>query len=111
MQFSPFTFHDGTFAFWYGQVNGKVTGAVFKGSGHLHITPPTAEEKHNLSIRTFADEFDEDFDEVVLRFTDATSDELRKAFGGHGQVSRTALMGETLRSYKDCCAITPKVHI
>ena len=37
-----------SFAF-YGEVNGKVTGAVFKGEGHLHITPPTAEERHNLS--------------------------------------------------------------
>jgi hypothetical protein len=44
-----FTFKSGSFTF-YLPINGKVTGAVFHGSGHLHITPPTAEERHNLSI-------------------------------------------------------------
>ncbi len=79
-----FTFGSGSFAF-YGQVNGKVTGAVFRGQGHLHITPPTAEERHNLSIFTHTEEFDEDFDEVVLRFTDSTAGELHAASTGAGQ--------------------------
>ena len=65
---ATFTFRSGSVAF-YGQVNGKVTGAVFKGNGHLHITPPTAEERHNLSLLMHTEEFDEDFDQVVLRFT------------------------------------------
>jgi len=81
---ATFTFHNGSFAF-YGQVNGKVTGAVFRGEGHLHITPPTAEERHNLSILNQTEEFDEDFDQVVLRFTDSTADELHKAATGAGQ--------------------------
>ena len=81
---ATFTFRSGNFAF-YGQVNGKVTGAVFKGDGHFHITPPTAEERHNLSIVNHSEEFDEDFDEVVLRFTDGTDSELRKASAGPGQ--------------------------
>jgi len=75
------TFHRGSFAF-YGEVNGKVTGAVFKGQGHLHITPPTAQERHNLQIMAHATEFDEDFDQVVLRFTDGTAAELHKASAG-----------------------------
>jgi hypothetical protein len=62
-----------------------VTGAVFKGEGHLHITPPTAQERHNLSIVRHSEEFDEDFDQVVLRFTDGTAAELRKASVGPGQ--------------------------
>jgi hypothetical protein len=74
---ATFTFRSGGFGF-YGEVNGKVTGAVFKGEGHLHINPPTVEERHNLFIVTHAEEFDEDFDEVVLRFTDATAAELHK---------------------------------
>jgi hypothetical protein len=78
-----FTFHQGNFAF-YGEVNGKVTGAVFRGDGHLHITPPTAEERHNLSLVTHTEEFDADFDQVVLRFTDDTATELRKAATGKG---------------------------
>src|ERR1700735_1921709 len=75
---ATFTFSSGSFAF-YGQVNGKVTGAVFRGEAHLHISPPSAEERHNLSILNHTEEFDEDFDEVVLRFTDSTADELHKA--------------------------------
>lgn len=81
---ATFTFRSGSVAF-YGQVNGKVTGAVFRGEGHLHITPPTAEERHNLSIQTHNEQLDDDFDEVVLRFTDSTADELRKASTGAGQ--------------------------
>jgi hypothetical protein len=81
---ATFTFRHGNFAF-YREVNGKVTGAVFKGEGHLHITPPTAQERHNLSILNHAEEFDEDFDKVVLRFTDATAAELRKGSAGKGE--------------------------
>jgi hypothetical protein len=80
---ATFTFRSGSFAF-YGEVNGKVTGAVFKGDGHLHVTPPSAQERHNLSIVNHAEEFDEDFDKVVLRFTDSTAAELRKAATGKG---------------------------
>ena len=81
---ATFIFRRGAIAF-YGEVNGKVTGAVFKGEGHLHITPPTAQERHNLSISTHAEEFEEDFDEVVLRFTDATTTELHKGSAGKGE--------------------------
>ena len=80
---ATFTFRSGSVEF-YGQVNGKVTGAVFRGEGHLHITPPTAEERHNLSIQTHSEQVDEDFYEVVLRFTDSTAGELRKASTGAG---------------------------
>ncbi len=81
---ATFTFRRGDFAF-YGEVNGKVTGAVFKGDGHLHITPPTAEERHSLMILNKSEEFDEDFDQVVLRFTDATAAELHKGSTGKGE--------------------------
>ena len=86
-----FTFTTGNIAF-YSEVNGKVTGAVFKGQGHLHLAPPTAEERHNLKILNESEEFDEDFDQVVLRFTDATAAELRKGAvagsGGAGTADR-----------------------
>jgi hypothetical protein len=78
---ATFTFTSGDFAF-YPEVNGKVTGAVFRGAGHLHLAPPNAEERHNLLILNKAPEFDEDFDQVVLRFTDDTAAELRKASAG-----------------------------
>jgi hypothetical protein len=96
---AAFTFRSGSFAF-YGEVNGKVTGAVFKGDGHLHITPPTEQEKHNLSILNHTDQFDEDFDKVVLRFTDATAAELRKAATGKGEPdSAYSKEAEGLRDY------------
>ncbi len=96
---AEFTFRSGSFAF-YGPVNGKVTGAVFKGQGHLHITPPTPEERHNLSLVMHSEEFDEDFDQVVLRFTDSTADELRKASTGSGQPDNSySKAAEEIRSF------------
>ncbi len=71
----------GDFAF-YGEVNGKVTGAVFRGQGHLHLTPPSPEERHNLAVLTKAEEFDDDFDQLVLRFTDGTAAEIHAAATG-----------------------------
>jgi Peptidase family M1 domain len=73
-----FTFTRGDFEF-FGEVNGKVTGAVFGGVGHFHLTPPTTIERHNLQILTKKPEYDEDFTQIVLRFTDGTAEELRKA--------------------------------
>jgi hypothetical protein len=81
---ATFTFSSGSFAF-YSEVNGKITGAVFKGEGHLHITPPSVQERHNLSIAAHTEEFDEDFDQAVLRFTDETAPELRKGSTGKGE--------------------------
>ncbi len=78
-----FTFHHGEFAF-YNEVNGKVTGAVFKGEGHFHLEPPTVEEKHNLAILNHSDAFDEDFDQLILRFSDATAVEIHKGASGKG---------------------------
>ena len=83
---ATFTFTSGSFAF-YNAVNGKVTGAVFRGQGHLHITPPTAEERHNLSIVAKTEEFDEEFGQAVLRFTDGTAAELEKAATGKGEAN------------------------
>ena len=75
------TFRSGSFAF-YKEVNGKITGAVFKGDGHVHITPPTAAERHNLAIQTGSEEFDDEFDHALLRFTDGTGAEIRKGSAG-----------------------------
>ena len=84
---ATFTFKSGSFQF-YAEVNGKVTGAVFRGDGHLHITPPNAEERHNLNLLNHSEEFDEDFDQLVLRFTDDTAAELHKASAGKGNDDR-----------------------
>ena len=77
---ATFTLTQGELEF-FGEVNGKVTGAVFQGKGHLHLTPPTAIERHNMEILTKRPEFDEDISQVVFRFSDGTAEELHKAAG------------------------------
>jgi hypothetical protein len=88
---ATFTFTRGDFAF-FGEVNGKVTGAVFGGSGHFHLTPPTAVERHSLEVLTKKSEYDEDFSQVVLRFTDGTAEELRKAATPNSSPSSSGLV-------------------
>ena len=83
---ATFTFHSGSFALC-GEVNGKITGAVFRGSGSLHLVPPTDQEKHSLSLLTKQPDLDETFSTAVLRFTDATGDEIRKAAAAQGLAS------------------------
>lgn len=60
-------------------VNGKVTGAVFVGDGIFLLNPPTASEKKSLKLLTKEDDFNERFERLVLRFTDSTYDEIKKA--------------------------------
>ena len=60
-------------------VNGKVTGAVFTGEGNLVLDPPLKDEKRSLKLLTKEDGFVENFNNLVLRFTDTTYDELKKA--------------------------------
>jgi hypothetical protein len=60
-------------------VNGKVTGAVFTGDGIFLLVPPTDTERKSLKYLTKEDEFNEKFERLVIRFTDATYEELKKA--------------------------------
>ena len=74
------TFHlrSGTVCF-VSPVQGKVTGAVFVGDGAMSFDPPTASERRSLKLLTKSDEFTETFSHLVLRFTDSTYDEIKKA--------------------------------
>jgi hypothetical protein len=60
-------------------VQGKVTGAVFVGDGSMSLTPPIPVEKGMLRLLTKEDTFNENFNRLVLRFTDATYEELKKS--------------------------------
>jgi len=73
------TFHlrSGTVCF-LAAVNGRVTGAVFVGDGNLALSPPDF-ERSMLKYLTKEDEFSENFSRLVLRFTDLSYDELKKA--------------------------------
>jgi hypothetical protein len=73
------TFHlrSGTVCF-VPPVQGRVTGAVFVGDGNFVIAPPTS-EAGMLKLLTKENEFSESFTHLLLRFTDATYDEIKKA--------------------------------
>jgi hypothetical protein len=80
-----FTFDSGTFAF-LAPVNGKVTGLVFLGSGTFSLTPEQWHEQQNLSALTKSIRLDESFSSLVLRFTDNTYEEIKKAGVSQGTV-------------------------
>jgi len=65
---ATFQFQKGTITF-LSPVEGVVTGAIFIGEGHFNLKPVTTLDAHELSRRIGADEVNEDFTEVVLRFT------------------------------------------
>ena len=73
-----FHLHSGTVCFTPA-VNGKVTGAVFTGDGTMTLDPPNDTERRSLKLLTKSDEFNEAFEHLVLRFTDTTYDEIKKA--------------------------------
>jgi hypothetical protein len=76
-----FQFDSGQFYF-YAPVEGKVTGAVFEGTGRFQLAPKATSEKHSLSLLTKSDSMSQDFTMLLLRFTDGTADEIRKASTG-----------------------------
>jgi hypothetical protein len=74
------TFHlrSGTVCF-VTPVQGKVTGAVFTGDGNFVLDPLLESERKSLKLLTKEDEFSENFTQAVLRFTDSTFDDIKKA--------------------------------
>ena len=75
---ATFNLQSGTVCF-LSPVQGKVTGAVFVGEGNMVLEPPIAAERQSLKLLTRSDEFVEKYDHLVLRFSDATDSEIKKA--------------------------------
>ena len=75
---ATFHLHSGTVCF-VPAVQGKVTGAVFVGQGSMTLDPPSGAERRSLKLLTKSDEFNETFQHLVLRFTDSTYEEIKKA--------------------------------
>jgi Peptidase family M1 domain len=73
-----FRFRSGTVCF-AAPVNGKVTGAVFDGDGSFLLNPPSESERKSLQFLSKEAEFHERFERLLLRFTDSTYDDLKKA--------------------------------
>jgi hypothetical protein len=59
-------------------VLGRVAMAVFVGQGSLHLEPAVPLEANYLQLLTESRVLDEEFDNVVLCFTDGTFEELKK---------------------------------
>ena len=68
MDAATFHFQKGTLTL-LNPVNGVVTGAIYIGEGHLKLKPITLLDAAELKRRSGTEEVDEDFSEVVFRFT------------------------------------------
>jgi len=68
-------FDDGLLAFFL-PLDGKITGAIFSGRGHVLATPRDPVEKQQLAHFLGTPVLDQDFTTAYLRFTDDTADEL-----------------------------------
>jgi hypothetical protein len=97
-----FTFSDGTF-YLYSEVNGKVTGAVFLGTGSLHVEPPTTMERRQLKMVMKTETLDQPFTSAVFAFTDGTAAELQK-----GSVARAEGSGSAIQQMQEAQALFRK---
>lgn len=69
---ATFEFTQGTLTY-VAPVEGKVTGAIFLGEGHFTLKPVTEIDRKELMRRIHAGQVDEDFSEIVFRFTGEAS--------------------------------------
>jgi len=76
-----FYFEQGDFYF-YASVDGHITGAVFVGKGRFDLTVKDAGEQRSLALLTKSAGMSQEFTTLVLRFTDGTAEEIRKASVG-----------------------------
>jgi hypothetical protein len=69
---------DGTIAFT-ADVDGRITGAFFRGEGEILLSPPDSTERRSLAFFTGAAILEERFSTAYLRFDDDVYDELRSS--------------------------------
>ena len=79
------SFEQGRLAFLQA-FEGRVTGAVFSGRGHVLAAPRDIVEKQQMAHFLGAPVLDEDFTSACLRFTDDTANELQRQLR-HAEVS------------------------
>jgi hypothetical protein len=70
---------EGTLAF-FSPLDGRITGAVFSGSGHALALPRNPVEKQQMGYFLGAPVLDQDFFSAYLRFTDDSANELLSQF-------------------------------
>jgi hypothetical protein len=88
-------FQTGTMTF-LSPVHGVVTGAIFLGEGHFNLKPVTVLDAEELKRRVGSSEFDEDFTEIIFRFT---RDERMKFFAGMGDQMDTPQEAATVLAH------------
>jgi hypothetical protein len=86
---ATFQFQKGTLTFLT-PVDGVVTGAIFIGEGHFNLKPVLPLDARELSRRIGAAEVNEDFTEVVFRFTPEGHSKFLSALGDKTQASSEA---------------------
>ena len=79
-----FHFHKGTITL-LNPVDGVVTGMIFVGEGHFNLKPVTRLDAEQLKRVTNAEEINEDFSEVVFRFSDEPQKKFLTGFGEETQ--------------------------
>ncbi len=77
------TFEEGRICF-FSPLDGRVTGAVFSGRGHILAAPRDPVEKQQLALFTGAPLLDQSISSAYLRFTDETAAELQRQFQNVG---------------------------
>jgi hypothetical protein len=73
------SFEEGTLAF-FSPLDGRITGAVFSGRGHLVAAPRDPVEKQQMGRFLRSPVLDQVIGSAYLRFTDGTADELLSQF-------------------------------
>lgn len=68
-------FDEGKFAF-FSALDGRISGVVFSGRGHILAAPRDPVEKQQMALFVGTPVLDEDFTSAYLRFSDDTSSEL-----------------------------------
>ena len=87
-------------------VAGKITGAVFVGDGRFTLEPPLATERASLKLLTKDSAFVENFQQMVVRFTDGNYDEIKKNSGSSTHPCDGGLLQDNLQRCGSVCATT-----
>ena len=73
-----FTLHSGTLCL-LAPADGVVTGAVFSGNGSISLETDSETEREQIKLLTKEPFLHEEFERLVLRFSDLTSEEIRQS--------------------------------
>src|SRR5579862_456596 len=74
-----FSLDDGTIAFT-SDIDGRITGAFFRGDGEVLLSPPNPTERRSLAFFTGAAILEEKFSTAYFRFNDDVFNELKNSF-------------------------------